>query len=358
VSTSAKYLIVGSTEPHSGKTSSLLGLARHLQNKGFKIACGQPLSSGTSDPWLGSPPQNEVQFLTRELHLSLDCVQEPILTTNDETIRKRLQGEDTNDYRAAVTQLSVPDVDFVLWEGVSSLDEGSLFDLSLPQLADTVNAAVVLVLRYSSPAVIEKILAAKHRLGDRLVGIILNDIPNDELDTVNVQVRPFLEARDLPVIGAIPHSALLRGVSVADVVAQLDAEVLCGKDRLDLMVENIQIGAMSVNSAVKYFQQSHNSAIVTGGDRADIQLAALETSAHCLILTGHRLTPPHLVLNRAEEVEIPVISVERDTLTTVEILDRMFGRTPVREQLKLDYIYQTASEHIEIDRLLALLDLS
>ncbi|MGC9503227.1 phosphotransacetylase family protein [Baaleninema sp.] len=348
----AKYLIVGSTEPYSGKTSTLLGLARQFQEKGFQLACGQPLASGTTDPWLGSPPEDEVQFLAQQLNLEDDRTLSPLVRTNEETLRKRIRSEDTTDYRQQIADLPKPEVDFVLWEGVGTLDEGSAFGLSLPQLAATVDAQVLLVARYGSPNALEQILAAKERLGDRLLGVTLNDVPSDELDTTGAELKGFLESRGISVLGMVPHSALLRGVSVAEVVRHLNAQVLCGKERLDLKIEGIQIGAMSVNSAVKYFQQRHNTAIVTGGDRADIQLAALETATHCLILTGHRLTPPELVLSRAEEVEIPVISVELDTLTTVEILDRMFGRTPVREPLELDYIYQTAAEHFDLDRLL------
>ena len=36
------------------------------------------------------------------------------------------------------------------------------------------------------------------------------------------------------------------------------------------------VGAMSVESALSYFRRKPNKAVITGGDRADIQLAALE----------------------------------------------------------------------------------
>ncbi|WP_159784919.1 phosphotransacetylase family protein [Sodalinema gerasimenkoae] len=352
-----KYLIVGSIEPYSGKTSSLLGLAHQLQKTGLEFAIGQPLAPASSSSEGSMLIKAEVDFIAQQLNLSGDRVQSPILTLSPEMLAKRLQGEDVTDYMALVQGLPIPDVDLVMWEGPTSLSEGRSFDLSLPQLAERVDAAVLLVVRYDSMLTIDRVLSAKAQLGDRPLGIILNNVPTDELDQVQTGVQPFLERSGITVVGILPHSALLRSVSVQDVVKNLDAEVLCGKERLDLMIESIQIGAMSVNSAVKYFQQSFNTAIVTGGDRADIQLAALETATHCLILTGHHLTPSDLVLNRAEEVEIPVISVERDTLTTVELLDAMFGRTPVREPMKLDYIYQMAQEHLQIDRLLNLLEL-
>lgn len=352
-----KYLIVGSIEPYSGKTSSLLGLAHQLQKSGLEFAIGQPLASVSSSSEAPTLIKAEVDFVAQQLHLSGDRVQSPVLTLSPEMLAKRLQGKDATDYMALVQGLPTPDVDLVMWEGPTSLSEGRSFGLSLPQLAEGVEAAVLLVVRYDSMLTIDRVLSAKAQLGDRPLGIILNNVPTDELDQVQTGVQPFLERSGITVVGILPHSALLRSVSVQDVVKNLEAAVLCGKERLDLMIESIQIGAMSVNSAVKYFQQSLNTAIVTGGDRADIQLAALETATHCLILTGHHLTPSDLVLNRAEEVEIPVISVERDTLTTVEILDAMFGRTPVREPMKLDYIYQMAQEHLHVDRLLTLLEL-
>ena len=55
-----------------------------------------------------------------------------------------------------------------------------------------------------------------------------------------------------------------------------------------------------------YFRRKPNKAVITGGDRADIQLAALETSTRCLILTGN-LYPSPAVLNRAEELCVPVL---------------------------------------------------
>ena len=45
---------------------------------------------------------------------------------------------------------------------------------------------------------------------------------------------------------------------------------------------------------------------------ADIQLAALETSTSCLILTGN-IYPSPSVLNRAEELCVPVLLTKLDT---------------------------------------------
>jgi BioD-like phosphotransacetylase family protein len=113
---------------------------------------------------------------------------------------------------------------------------------------------------------------------------------------------------------------------------------------------------MNVNSALEYFRKGNNMAVVTGGDRADIQLAALETSTQCLILTGH-LPPQPFILSRAEDLEIPVLSVDLDTLTTVEIVDRAFGQVRLHEPIKVQCICQMMAQNFDIERLIKALGL-
>lgn len=97
-------------------------------------------------------------------------------------------------------------------------------------------------------------------------------------------------------------------------------------------------------------------AVVTGGDRTDIQLAALETSTQCLILTGHMPSSP-AILSRAEDLEIPILSVDLDTLSTVAIVDRAFGQVRVNEPVKVEYICNSMTENFDVDRLMAELGL-
>jgi uncharacterized protein len=355
---SAKYLLIGSIEAYCGKSATVLGLSYQLQQKGLDIAYGKPLGTCLSELG-GTVVEEDVEFITHSLNLPKKHILPTMLTLDDVAVQKRLQGVDKTDYQKSLVQQYSQMFfgDLVLLEGPGNLDEGSLFDLSLLQVAEVMDAAVLLVARYKSLLSVEGLLSAKQRVGDRLVGIVINDIPAEQLQTVNTTIRPFLEQQGIPVLGMLPKSDLLRSVSVRELAHQLNAEVLCRSDRLDLMVESLAIGAMNVNAAVKYFGLRRNMAVVTGGDRVEIQQAALETSTQCLILTG-QLPPPPFILNRAEELEIPILSVDLDTLTTVEIIDRTFGTVRVHEPIKVECIRHLMSEHFDVNRLLALLDLS
>ena len=102
--------------------------------------------------------------------------------------------------------------------------------------------------------------------------------------------------------------------------------MLCAGDKLDQLAEHFSIGAMNVDAALRFFRRVPNKAVITGGDRADIQLAALQTSTRCLILTGD-LYPNERILTRAEEMGVPVVLVSQDTSTVAANL-RAAPRAP------------------------------
>lgn len=352
---SVKHLLIGSPETYSGKSAMILGMAHQLQKRGLDIAYGKPVGTCLSESTADAIDE-DVRFIAKTLSLPENRLCPTLLSLDQTTILQRIAGEDPTDYQRALQAYDQVQGDLLLMEGPGTLEEGRLFDLSIAQMAQAIDAAVVLVIRYHSELVVDALLAAQHQLGDRLLGVLINDVPKDQLETVNDKVRAFLESKGMAVLAILPRSDLLRSVSVGELVHQLNAQVLCRADRLDLMVETLKIGAMNVNSALKYFRKAHNMAVVTGGDRTDIQIAALETSTHCLILTG-QIPPTDTVLSRAEDLEIPILSVDLDTLTTVEIIDRTFGQVRLQEPVKVQHIYQMMANYLDIDRLLAKLDL-
>lgn len=122
------------------------------------------------------------------------------------------------------------------------------------------------------------------------------------------------------------------------------------------MVETLTIGAMNVNSALRYFRKGINMAVVTGGDRTDIQFAALETSTQCLVLTG-QIPPIPTILERATDLEIPILAVDSDTLSTVERIDELFGQVRLHQPIKVKCVQDLVAAHLDLDRLMHLIDL-
>jgi len=354
VTKTVPYLLVGSVESYSGKSTTILGLIHQLQQKGLNVAYGKPLGTFLRETESGILDEDG-EFVAQMLRLSPPQICPMILPLDPFTIQKRLSGVDQTDYTQQLSQYLLQDWgDLVVIEGASNLAEGVLFDLSLLQMANQLDGRILLVCRLPPTLSVAWLVMAQHHLGDRLLGVLINDVPQEQLSDAEQIVRPYLEQIGIPVLGILPRNNLLRSVSVAELVEQLHAQVLCCSERLDLMVESLKIGAMNVNAALKYFRQAQNMAVVTGGDRADIQLAAMETSTQCLILTGQLPLDPQ-VLSRAQELEVPILSVDLDTLTTVEIVDRTFGQVRLHEPVKVECIQAMMNQRFDCDRLLALL---
>jgi hypothetical protein len=119
---------------------------------------------------------------------------------------------------------------------------------------------------------------------------------------------------------------------------------------MEALVEYLMVGAMTADSALAYFRQRPNKVVITGGDRHDVQLAALETSTHCLILTGGQ-APSAVVLERAKQVEVPIVVVEPDTLTTVRMVEPIFGNTALHQDKKGEYFHDLLEERFDFDLL-------
>ncbi len=353
-----KYLLVGSPVAYSGKSAAVLGLVPQVLDKGLTVAFGKPLSINLSANSVDeqAAADLDVDFIVSALGLTPSQVIPSALSINAADIQQRLKLGSVLPQRPALSAME-GQADLAILEGPSSLSEGTLFGFSLYQQAVHLDAAVLLVVRCQSLSVVDELMSAQALLGDRLCGVILNDVPEKFKATVTQFVIPFLEQNQIAVLGQIPSHALLRSISVREIVQQLGAEVLCCSDRLNLMVEQLAIGAMNVNSALRYFNRASNMAVVTGGDRTDIQLAALESSTNCLILTGHFL-PNSIVINRAEDLEVPILSVDLDTLTTVAVVEKAFSQAQFSETIKVDCIQQLFKKNVDVDRLLTQLKVS
>ncbi len=357
-------LMIGSCEPFSGKSALVLGIASQLLAAKKKIRFGKPLATSLeSKPGSTSLPDplidDDVRFVGKTLGLTEENLIPSLHFLAQQSADERLFHSVLDagpGFHALKNELKLPFEGVTLLEAAGSLHEGILYGLSLGQMSAGFEAKVLLVHLWQDSRSVDALLAAKQQLGDRLVGIVLNAVTPDDVHELKKVVVPSLKSLGMEVFGVMPRSPLLRSVSVGELVRRLEAQVICCSDRLELMVETLCIGAMNVNSAMEFFRRRRNMAVVTGADRTDIQLASLEASTQCLILSGAGVPLPQLI-NRAEELEVPILKVERDTLSTVEVIEQAFGHVRVHETVKATYAFRLVEEHCDLERLFKTLKL-
>jgi len=183
-----------------------------------------------------------------------------------------------------------------------------------------------------------------------MAGVIINRVPDNEADFVANFARPYIESQNIPVFGVLPEDRGLAALTVEELNKVLNAQILTKDVPMDGVVENLTVGAMTAEAALRRFRKQRNKAVITGGDRTDIQLAALETSTSCLILTGN-LEPRPLIIKQASELKVPILLVRQNTMETVEAIDNIYGKTRLGQSAKLQIFRELLSENLDWERL-------
>ena len=346
-------LYITSTAPYAGKSALCVGLGRRFKKDGYSIGYMRPVT--TIKTCIGECLIDDEASLMRQALELTDPAQAiwPVCL-DPPTVETVLRGEG-EDYskliQEAFAQVS-QDKDIMLLEGSSRCIQGWLAGVSCTQLAELLQAKVLVVVKCNVPTatVVDDLLADKARMGNRMLGVVLNAVERHQLDFVQEVVVPFLEKHDIPVYAVLPLERIFASVSVGELAEALQGEIICRPDLADALVENLMVGAMSVDSALTYFRRRLNKAVITGGDRPDIQLAALETSTKCLILTGN-FHPSPLILSRAEELGVPIILVRHDTMTAVQLSEQALSRTRFHQDKKIERFERMLADCFDFSKL-------
>ncbi len=342
-------LLINATAKNSGKTLLALGMGLKFRTDGYSLGYLKPVG------WIPEQMHGEIAdrdaiFMKKALDLKepLEKIC-PVVMTQD-MIQSSYEGKGQDVAKKILdTFRSVhQSKDILIVEGAGSLFEGAFIGARGIELAAALDAKILLVTLYRDGiGTIDSLLDVKELVGDRLVGGVINRVRSDEINFVRKGVFHFLKAQEIDILGVIPEDKILGAVSVRHLAEMLSGSVICREDALlDELVEGFMVGAMSPENALRFFQRQKNIAVITGGDRPDIQLAALETSVRGIVLTGG-FYPHDVIVARAEERSIPLILVDQDTFSVVEHFGSMMERVGLYGEKKIERAKQVVEQEID-----------
>lgn len=347
-------VFIASNTSYSGRTFISLGLAMKLAEQGLRVGYIKPV--GRSPIKQDHAVYDADALFIREA-LELDEAAEvisPFVTTYESEVLLFEGG--IGDIGKTVRNAfgALRDRDVVIVGCPSDLHEGALLGVSTLELLKETNGRLLLVEPWRGSASADTLYGIRTMLGDSFIGGVINKIPMNAVNHVKGTVRPYLEQMGVPIFGVVPKDRSLEAVSVRQLADILNGKVLCCSNHLDEFVENYAIGAMDVDSALAHFRRLTNKAVITGAHRSDIQLAAMETSTRCIILTGG-LTSNDVVIGKAEAKGIPIISVADDTFTTIERIETALGKTSIRDPRKVARVKELMDIEFDTKRFMAVL---
>ena len=308
----------------SGKTAMAVGLALKFKQEGLKVAYFKPVGASST-----AGNGDEDAILMKEL-LDMSAPLELISPTTASPFylsRGNRSVELLATIKKAYNEVA-QGVDLVIIDSAIFPHIMGTLGLDAPSLALEFKSPALYLINIKNDYSLDQSIFFNHYIQNKgvpLLGNIFTHVPRPIQAKIEGVYKPLLDELGFRTLGVVPKVRELANPSVAQVFELLGGELLTGEANLDLLVEDIMVGAMTIESALGYMRRSNNKLFITGGDRPDIALAALETSTSCIILTGG-LYPDIKVISRAVEKKVPVILVHYDTYNAIERLSELSGR--------------------------------
>ncbi|HXG49610.1 MAG TPA: AAA family ATPase [Methylomirabilota bacterium] len=359
--TSTPRVFIAATRQNDGKTTTSLGLLSALQKRYPRIGYIKPVGQRFVEIEEQKIDEDTV-LMDRVYQLNCPLVDMSPIAVEPDFTRKYLE---SSNREALVKKIERAfdrvawEKDFVLCEGSGHAGVGSVFDLSNAQVAKVLDAKVVIVSRGGIGKPIDEValnLALCEKEKVEVIGVILNKVMPDKIAYVEQFARRGLKRKGLELLGVIPHLPLLSRPAMNLIREELSAELLNAPRDLRGLVEDVVVGAMSVNNAVRFFQ--HGVLLITPGDREDILLAAgTALGSHDaprlagIVLTG-ALRPAPAILKLIQSMPYPVLLAHEDSYEVASRVHDLIVKTRPDDEEKIALIRDLIARHVDIDRIL------
>lgn len=248
----------------------------------------------------------------------------------------------------------IKEIDFMIIEGNPSIRKFIRVGIDDVTIAKALGInELIYVSTESSDRCIDNFFFTKNYFEFRQVrirGILFNKIDYEYMARIKELTEDHISRYDIPVLGIIEKSIELFSPRVNEIKEQIGGELINeqAKPGLDNLVETYLIGAMNAQAALKYLRQVKRAAFITGGDRTDLAMAALDQDVSTLILTGF-IQPDMSVITAANNKGIPIILSPSDTYTTMRNLERL---KPGIQEDEMDKVLELIEKDIDWDLLL------
>ncbi len=338
-------LIIASMHKNAGKTSLIVGMAKQLKKSmGYIKPFGDRLVYKNKRLW-----DYDSALLAHLLNLEDDPENMSIGFDHSKLTYMYDEQKTKEKVKECISRVN-KDILFV--ESGGNIMHGASVHLDALTLAKESDGKLFVVLSGEDHTVLDDAAFLKKNIdvkGINFGGVVLNKIR--DMDDFGELRLPQIEKLGLEVVGIIPHRSELTNFSVDYLAESLFAKVITGEEHLERVVKNIFIGAMSANVALqKPLFKKENKLIITGGDRSDMILAALETNSVAVILTNNIIPEPDLV-SKAADNKIPLLLVPFDTFEVARRIDGLEPLVTKNDKKSQELLGNLVGEHVDLKRM-------
>ncbi|MFX1496260.1 MAG: DRTGG domain-containing protein [Promethearchaeota archaeon] len=326
----AKTIYLCSLSEHVGKSLLSIGIMLKLQEDGKRVAYFKPI--GIPRGAFSNKADRDVGFIQSTVFktsLPYDIIS-PVSIPDCyyvDLIDVSKKEDYLNNIKKAYDELD-KEYDYVIIEGAPSIKKYIRVGLDDVTVAQKLGLSeLVFIQAESSDKCIDNLFFTKKYFEFRNMkfkGIIFNKIDYDYEARIKELQENHIIRYKIPIIGLIEKTLELLSPRVSEIQFAIGAELLNepARENLNQIVETYIIAAMNVQAALKYLRSVKRAAVITGGDRVDVSLAALKEDVVALVLTGF-IQPDVAVISAANEKKVPILLSPSDTYTTIRNMERV-----------------------------------
>ena len=354
-------VFIAATRQNDGKTTASLGLIAALQRHFPRVGYIKPVGQRFVEIEEQKIDEDTV-LMNSVFRLNCPLVDMSPIAVEPDFTRKYLESAN-NDALVKKIKKAFDRVawekDFVLCEGSGHAGVGSVFDLSNAQVAKILGAKVIIVTQGGIGRPIDEVSlnqALFEKEGVQIIGVILNKVLGNKIETVTDFARRGLKRKGLDLLGVIPHAPILSSPTVELIREELKAELLNQPDSLRVLVEEIGFGAMGAHNATDLFKPG--VLLITPGDREDILLAASTRSrAHAIdkmagiVITG-KIRPGVGTLKTIKALHIPVLLANQDSYEVAARVHDLTVKTRPSDAEKISLIRDLIAKNVDVPKIL------
>lgn len=361
----ARRIFLAATGQNRGKTTTSLGLAAAIAQRGHRLGFLKPI--GQRYLVVDGTRADEDAVLMKAVFDLPDALNDmsPVTLPRHFTTDYVL-GRIDEDLEAAVVAADrtvAADKDLVLIEGTGHAGVGAVIGLSNARVASLLDAPVIIVSeggvgRPIDEIVLNQALFERHRV--RILGAVVNKV-----DVAAAPHLPDVLARGLAqhgvqLLGCIPYSQFLANPSLELIATHLQGELLTGEATPGQTIGQVAIGAMQAEHAVPLLRD--RTLLITPGDREDLLMAAVVANRDMSGGRGPRVTgivmtggfrPPARMLSELRAANLFAYLVETDTYSTAQAVNEILVKTHPSDTEKIATIIDLVGGALDADALLA-----
>jgi len=341
-------LVIASTHKNAGKTTMIVGIAHALGKKmGYMKPFGDRLLYQKKRLW-----DYDAALITKLFNLE-ESPEEMSIGFKHDKLRYMYDEKGIKENLQDMANKIGKGKDILFVESGRSLTYGISVNLNALSVAKYIDGKLIIVVSGDESAIMDDVTIIKKYAdlsGVDFKGIIINQV-KDVNDFKDMYIEKIKEMK-IPVLGIVPYKTELAYFSVEYLADALFAKVVAGERGTGNIVKHVLVGAMSANVAMNLPRfREENKVIITGGDRSDMILAALETNSSAVILTGN-LLPPANIISKAEEKNIPLLSVPMDTYETARRIENTEALLTRNDKDKIELIKKLVKDNVNIKSIL------